>query len=126
MDNGILKKRLNTFKSGQKGQLLKVSDDVVLDVLRTWENNTGTSKSFYQSLGLGKHQLTALIKRGKQLIKSGVVQESEFRELGISAGAVLPSSTGGPCQGVELMWDGGKVIRFPQVDQLLEFLKKVA
>ena len=32
MDNSILKKRLNTFKSA-KGTLRKVSDDVVIDVL---------------------------------------------------------------------------------------------
>ena len=27
---------------------------------------------------------------------------------------------------IELCWDQNKIIRFPQVDQLLEFLRKIA
>ena len=47
----------------------------------------------------------------------------EFKEIKLES----PQTGGfGPCQGIELSWDQGKVIRFPQVDQLVEFLKKVA
>jgi len=38
----------------------------------------------------------------------------------------MTSLMSGPCQGVELLWDNGKLIRFPQVEYLIEFLKKVA
>ena len=123
MDNAILKKRLNTFKSA-KGRLRRVSDDVVLEVLRAWENWPGASADLYRELGLSKMQLVILIKKAKSLVKSGVVMDSEFREIAQSA------STGQFAQnasiGIELAWDNGKVIRFSQVEQLIDFLKKVA
>jgi hypothetical protein len=123
MDNAVLKKRLNTFKSA-KGTLRQVSDDVVIDVLRAWENWPGSSVELCRELGLSKMQMATMIQKGKRLIKNGVVTESEFREV------MLPSVAGGsggpPCTGIELSWDQGKIIRFPAVDQLVDFLKKVA
>ena len=32
----------------------------------------------------------------------------------------------GPCLGIEMIWENGKLIRFQQVEQLVDFLKKVA
>ena len=49
----------------------------------------------------------------------------DFKEIKIS-GAESPPGSPGPCTGIELCWNEGKLIRFPQVDQLVEFLKKVA
>ena len=51
MDNAILKKRLNTYKSA-KGTLKDVSNDVVFEVLRAWENWPGTAADLYRELGL--------------------------------------------------------------------------
>jgi hypothetical protein len=70
-------------------------------------------------------QLVVMIQKAKRLIKNGVVTESEFREV------KLPETTSGsfpgvPCSGIELSWDQGKLIRFPDVTQLVDFLKKVA
>lgn len=45
MEHSILKKRLNTFKSA-KGTLKDVSDEVVLEVLRAWENWPGVTSNF--------------------------------------------------------------------------------
>jgi hypothetical protein len=122
MDNAILKKRLNTFKTA-KGTLKRVSDDVVLDILRAWENWTGTATAFYRELGLSKGQLASMIKKAKHLIKSGVVVESEFKEL--SADVQTNQNLQGLGRGIELLW-GDKVIRFFEVDHLLDFLKKAA
>ncbi len=50
----------------------------------------------------------------------------EFKEIkveGPSGSSVLGS---GPCLGIELGLTDGRIIRFPQVDQLLEYLKKAA
>ena len=119
MDNAILKKRLNTFKSSN-GSMTRVADDLVLDVLRAWEEWPGESKAFYQGLGLKREQLTYLVKKGKQLVKSGAVIERGFKEVKIQ-----PSEAGSSgC--IVLKWDQGRTIRFQQVDQLLEFLKKAA
>jgi hypothetical protein len=123
MDNAILKKRLSTFKSA-KGMLKRVSDEVVLDVLRAWENWTGRATDLYRELGLSKMQMAIMIKKGKKLVKSGVIVESEFKEL--SADVQANQNLQGLGKGIELLWGGDKVIRFYEVEQLLDFLKKVA
>jgi hypothetical protein len=54
------------------------------------------------------------------------VPSSEFKEI---TDAVLNGSSavaGFTGAGIELSWEQGKVIRFPQVEQLIDFLKKVA
>jgi len=123
MDNVILKKRLNTYKTA-KGTLKNVSSEVVFEVLRAWENWPGASGELYRELGLSKMQMVTMIQKAKRLVKSGVVVESEFKE--ITTGAVPSTSAIEPCQGIELKLAEGRVIKFPTVEPLLEFLKKVA
>tara|TARA_Y100001935_G_scaffold243773_1_gene235498 strand:- start:436 stop:744 length:309 start_codon:yes stop_codon:yes gene_type:complete len=98
-----------------------VADDLVLDVLRAWEEWPGKVKELYQSLGLKREQLVYLVKKGKQLVKSGAVIERGFKEVKVEA---VPESSFSEC--ITLKWDQGRVIRFRRVDQLVEFLKKVA
>ena len=62
MDNAIIKKRLSTFKSS-KGSLTRVSDDVLADVIRAWEQWTGKSTDLARELGVDKYQLVFLIKK---------------------------------------------------------------
>lgn len=123
MDNSILKKRLITYKNSS-GKLKDVSDEVIIEVLRAWESWPGATCDLYRDLGLSKMQMVTLIKKGKKLIKNGVVTESEFKEVKVEGGSSR-SSRG--CQDpITLKWDKGKVIRFCQVDQLVDFLKKAA
>lgn len=124
MDNAILKKKLNTFKVGDSGQLRAVSNEVIMELLRAWENWPGKASDLYRELGLSKMQLVTMIQKGKLLVKSGAVQESEFKEVGMVGSEVV--GLGRPCVGIELVWGDGKVIRFPGVDPLLDFLKKAA
>ena len=121
MDNVILKKRLNTFKT-ESGKLLRVSDEVVIEVLRAWENWPGSASDLYRELGLSKMQLVILIKKAKRLVKSGVVTESEFKEVQVAQTSASASQGVG---GIELLWEGGKLIRFSQVDQLIDFLRRM-
>jgi hypothetical protein len=123
MDNAVLKKRLNTFK-GPKGVLRQVGDDVVIDVLRTWENWPGKASALYRELGLSKMQLVTMIQKAKRLVKSGVVPESDFKEIKVESASASSFSSGG-C-GIEIAWENGKLIRFAEVSQLVDFLKKVA
>ena len=71
-----------------------------------------------------KYQLVFLIKKAKQLKREGTFPEDGFKEIKLD----VPASgfAGGPCQGIEIAWENGKLIRFSQVEQLVEFLKKVA
>lgn len=125
MDNSILKKKLNTYKSGKSGRLQQVGDEVVIEVLRAWENWPGASTELCRDLGLSKMQLVTMIQKAKRLVKAGVIPESEFKEIKI-AGAESGSGGGTGCPAIEVAWDQGKVIRFSGVELLVDFLKKVA
>jgi hypothetical protein len=126
VDNAILKKKLNTFKS-DKGALKDVSSEVVFEVLRSWEHWPGKSSDLYRELGLSKMQMVTMIQKAKKLVKNGMAPPDDFKEIKVSESpSNLTSLVGGPCQGVEIMWDNGKLIRFQQVEQLVDFLKKVA
>ncbi len=123
MDNSILKKRLRTFRT-PKGKLTRVSDEVLIEVLQSWEQWPGTSTDMARELGLTMRQLVILVEKGKKLLREGGYSMSEFKEIKIeSASDSKPSSCK---EGVYLKWQKDRVIRFSQVDQLVEFLKKVS
>jgi len=117
--NAVLKRRLNTFKS-EKGALRDVSTELVFEVLRAWENWTGKTSALYRELGLSKMQMVTMIQKAKRLVKQGVVQESEFKEISTSI-VSAPLASG---SGIEVVVEGGRVVRFGQIDQVIEFLKK--
>lgn len=123
MENTVLKKRLSTFRT-EGGTLTGVSDDLLLDVLKAWETWTGTSKDFHEGLGLSKTQLGGLIKKAKKLNRSGDYPSGDFKEIKLEGSPLCQPST--ILNSIELSWDGGKTIRFSQVEQLVDFLKKVA
>jgi hypothetical protein len=124
MDNSVLKKRLMTFK-GNKGNLIKVSDDLLYDIIRSWEAWSGTSTDLAKELGIHVKQLSFIVRKAKKLHREGRFPVEEFKEIKINSesGQIMEL---GPCSGVELVWSNGKVIRFSQVDLLVDFLKKAA
>lgn len=124
MDNVTLKKKLSTFLTN-KGYLKNVSDELLFEVLISWENWSGPSKEFYQSIGFSSTQMAGLIGRAKKLKRDGYFGTGDFKELIIEP-TPSPVQLTSPCSGVEVVCPDGKVIRFSQVDLLLEFLKKAA
>lgn len=118
MENGVIKKRLNTYKS-DGGRLSKVDDEVVLDVLRAWENWQGSTADLYRELGLSKMQLLIMLKKGKKLVKNGAGSGGSFKEVLISA----PSGGTAAGYAIEVSWGHGRLVRFKEVSQLVEFLK---
>ena len=50
MDLTILKKRLSTYRT-EGDQYRNVSDELLIDILRTWERWTGKAKSFMRAWG---------------------------------------------------------------------------
>jgi hypothetical protein len=103
--------------------LKNVSDELLVDLLRSWEQWTGEGKTFYTEIGVSGEQCGPLLSRAKKLVRSGKYAESEFKEVKVVPDAPPLSSCG--CT-IELAWDQGKVIRFSAVDQLVDFLKKAA
>ena len=124
MDLVTLKKKLSTYKS-DKGYLKNVSDDVLYEVLGAWETWTGPAKDFYKTLGFSSGQMAAIVGKAKKLKREGYFGEESFKEVKIesSEGGILTES---PCDSIDLSWSEGKIIRFRKVEQLVEFLKKVA
>lgn len=125
MDNSILKKRLNTFKSS-RGSFTRISNEVIIDVLRAWEQWPGTTADFYRDLGIKKGQCSSIIKKAKKLVKDGAYVESEFKEVEVEQeserSATQQLTTG--C-GIELVYNNN-VIRFGSSELLIDFLKKAA
>ncbi len=124
MDNVTLKKKLSSYES-DKGYLKNVSDEVLFEVLVAWENWTGTGKEFYRSLGFTQRQMASIIGKAKKLKREGHFGDASFKQVKVEP---LPedASASGPCSGVEIVWTGGRVIRFAEVDLLIDFLKKAA
>ena len=120
MDLGIIKKKLSTFRSGT-GKLMNVSDELLYELLMAWEQWTGPASGFYTALGADHRKMAKLIGRAKRLKREGVFPASEFKEIKVVDSGSAPL---GNCQGIELVIDGGRVLRFNQVDLVLEYLKK--
>ncbi len=123
MDNVTLRKKLSTYKS-DKGYLKNVGEDILYEVLVAWENWSGSSAEFYRSLGFSFRQMAGIIGKAKKLKREGRFGEGEFKAVKVES-ASIPADAG-PCAGAEIVWTNGRVIRFSQVDLLLDFLKKSA
>lgn len=120
MDLEVLKKKISTFRT-EGGMVKNVSDDVLLEMLVAWEHWTGPAKGFAAAIGMNRMSVPKLIGKAKKLRREGHFPVEEFKEIQVSEGVGLLN----PCQGIEILWDNNKLIRFPQVEYLIDFLKKV-
>ncbi len=123
MELEVLNKKVSSYRDNG-GRVRKVSDELLLEILDAWEQWSGPAKGFYTALGVSAKGISSIIGKAKKLKREGF-PAGDFKEVKID-GAGPSSASTGPCLGIELQWDQSKIIRFPQVDQLLEFLKKVA
>lgn len=124
MELEILRKKIDTYRTST-GKITKLPDDLAIEILQAWEQWAGSPKGFYSALGADFRKMAKIMGKAKKLKREGRVPVTEFAEV---TAQVLGTPTAGglAVQGIELSWDQGKVIRFPQVEQLIDFLKKVA
>ena len=122
MDAEILKKKISTFR-GEGGRLRITDEALYMEILSVWEQWKGPSKEFYRAIGVSKSGMAAIIGKAKKMRREGHFPAEDFKEVKLADGGV--SSLIG-CNVIELSWDSGGLIRFGQVEQLLDFLKKVA
>lgn len=126
MDLEILKKRISSYRT-PKGRITSLPDDLLCEILSAWEQWTGPASGFYAALGADFRKMASLIGRAKKLKREGRFPEESFKEIKVEESpSNLASLASGPCHGVEILWDNGKLIRFPHVDNLIDFLKKVS
>ena len=122
MDVSILKRKISTFRS-ETGKLMNVSDELLMELLFAWETWSGPAGGFYTALGVDHRKMAKLMGRAKKLKREGVFPESQFKEIKVESSTAL---AGDSSYVIELAWENGRVIRFSQVELLVDFLKKVA
>ncbi len=126
MDLEILKKRISSYRT-PKGRITRVPDELLIDILLAWEQWTGPASGFHTALGADYRKMAGLIGRAKKLKREGHFPEESFKEIRVEeVPSNLVSLAGSPYHGVEILWENGKLIRFSQVEQLVDFLKKIA
>jgi hypothetical protein len=125
VDLTVLKKKLSSYKT-DGGYVKNVGSDLLIEILSAWESWTGPIAGFYSGLGINRKSGAKMIGEAKKLKREGFATDG-FKEIKVEEfPSNMTSLTSGPCQGIELLWDNGKLIRFPQVEYLIDFLKKVS
>lgn len=128
MDHVTLKKKLSSYLS-KTGRLKNVSEELLFEVLTSWEQWTGTGKDFYKSIGFTQKQMAKLIGKAKKLKREGYFGSESFKEVHVEGfdEVEFAIDTSGNKSGVGMIEvDRGKglIIRFPSVPTLIDYLKK--
>lgn len=125
MDLIILRKKIDGFRAGN-GQLQKVPAELLLELRQAWENHTGSADEFRRELGMKVGTLRKLLVESKKL--NHVLASAEA--VGLSTeeqNTAMVENVADTGNQLELVYDGAsKIIRFPSVDTLVEFLRKAA
>jgi hypothetical protein len=124
MDLSVLAKKISSYRS-PKGQVRNLPNELLGEILHAWEQWTGSGVGFYSAIGVNQKKMAKIMGKAKQLKRDGAFDGLNFTEviLDQESGQVMELP---PCSGVELVWEGGRIIRFSRVDMLLDFLKKAA
>ena len=125
MDLEVLKRKISTFR-GDGGRVRKVSDELLMEILQAWEQWSGPARGFYIGVGVSQRGMASIIGKAKKLKREGHFPVEDFKEIKVGDVGVSGSNNLLPCNGIELAWEKGRLIRFAQVEQLVDFLKKVA
>ena len=119
MDLEVIKKKISSYRTAS-GRFKNISSDVLLEILNAWEIDKGTAKAFAVALGIKSKQLGPILREAKKARRAGDVEG--FREVVYAAA----KTEAPPCTNtIEYVWED-RVIRFPGVDQLVDFLKKAS
>src|SRR4051794_15045244 len=119
----ILKKKLDGFRA-TNGMIRDVSPEVLWELRQVWETFTGPIEQFRSELGMKVGTLRKLLTESKKLnhtlASAGALGLSSPESEKIQE---TRSSAGATSNHLELVYDqGNKVIRFPDVDSLIDFL----
>jgi len=131
MELVILKKRLDGYRDSG-GSIKNVPPELLLELRQTWEHYTGTPEQFRSELGVKIGTLRNLLIESKKL--NHVIASAGAVGLAIEGGGDSSAPEQSHSDGnegsrnvLELIFDNGsKVIRFPSVDLLIDFMRKSA
>ncbi len=122
MDLIILKKKIDGFRLGN-GQLQKVPTELLYELRQAWENHTGPAEAFRRELGMKVGTLRKLLVESKKL--NHVLASSDAIAMSSDEQEQIDAIEEPKVSCLELVYEGNaKVIRFPSVDILIDFLRK--
>jgi hypothetical protein len=126
MDLMVLKKKIDGFRAGN-GQLQNVPAELLFELRQAWENYSGPADQFRRELGMKIGTLRKLLVESKKL--NHVLASSEAMglvstETDANHGAESSQSSNGHLELV--INEGNKIVRFPNLDILIEFLRKAS
>jgi hypothetical protein len=131
MEMAILKKKIDGYRDSA-GSIKNVSPELLLELRQTWEHYTGSLDQFRSELGMRAGTLRNLLKESKKL--NHVLASAGAVGLDVQSGDGASDPTQPHLVGNEassntliLTFDNGsKTIRFPNVDLLIDFMRKAA
>jgi len=124
MDLTVLSKKISSYRTNS-GKITNLPNELLAEILHAWEQWSGPAQGFYKALGVDYRKFGSIMGKAKQLKRDGAFDGLNFTEITLDqeTGQVMELA---PCSGVELVWEGGRIIRFSRVEMLLDFLKKAA
>ena len=130
MDMSILKKKIDGYRDSA-GSIKNVPAELLLELRQTWEHYIGSPDQFRSELGIRAGTLRNLLIASKKL--NHVLSSAGAVGLAVGSddgGGIAVSHSEGNAtsnNSLELTFDNGsKVIRFPNVDLLIDFMRKIA
>ncbi len=121
MDFEIMRKKLDAYKT-PGGSYKNIKGELLVELLRAWEEYTGPSTELAKQLGMKRHQLARQIREARKAALRNDAVDPAFQALQIPES--LESNSVRAV--IEISWGGDKVVKFPNVDLLVEFLRKAA
>ena len=124
MDLSVLSKKISSYRTSS-GKITNLPNELLAEILHAWEQWSGPAQGFYKTIGVDYRKFGSIMGKAKQLKRDGAFDGLNFTEVVLDqdSGQVMELP---PCSGVELVWEGGRIIRFNKVELLLDFLKKAA
>ena len=120
MDFETLRKKLDAFKT-PGGSYKNIKSELLVELLRAWEEHRGPSTALAKQLGMKAGQLARQIREARKAAACEDGVDPAFQALQVQT----------PAEGLRgleivLSWGGDKVVKFPTVDLLVDFLRKAA
>ena len=132
VDLMVLKKKIDGYRDSA-GSIKNMHPELLIELRQTWENYSGSSEQFRSELGVKIGTLRKLLTESKKL--NHVIASATAVALAIgggteeegSIGAAHSEGDGTLPRTVDLSFDhGSKVIHFPSVDLLIDFMRRSA
>ncbi len=108
MDLTVLSKKISSYRT-PKGRITNLPNELLAEILHAWEQWSGAPSAFYKLLGVDFRKMGSMMGKAKQLKREGAFDGLQFTEITLDqeTGQVMELP---PCSGVELVWEGGRIV----------------